>query len=112
AGHAPARAHQPPHDEAPPPDLPRHAAADADLGARDPLYNHPHTAPPPLMRSAECGMRNCRAEVDLGNSLRGSTVARSIPHSAFRIPHLIHHSPLPIPHFALSNVPLFARFRR
>src|SRR5205807_10342474 len=46
------------------------------------------TAPaPPLMRSAECGMRNCRAEVDPASSLRGSTVARSIPHSAFRIPH-------------------------
>src|SRR5437667_894663 len=59
------------------------------------------TAPaPPLMRSAECGMRNCRAEVDPASSLRGSTVARSIPHSAFRIPHSIH-----------STVTLFARLR-
>src|SRR6266576_656206 len=59
------------------------------------------TAPAPtLMRSAECGMRNCRAEVDPASSLRGSTVARSIPHSAFRIPHSIH-----------STVTLFARLR-
>src|SRR5213594_3667178 len=63
------------------------------------------TAPtPPLMRSAECGMRNCRAEVDPASSLRGSTVARSIPHSAFdsldrdtlrEISRLVHIAPPP-----------------
>src|SRR5256885_3725072 len=68
--------------------------------ARETRWRTTLTAPPPpLMRSVECGMWNCRAEVDPGNSLRGSTVARSIPHSAFRIPHSIH-----------STVTDFARF--
>src|SRR5207253_1809491 len=50
-------------------------------------------------------VRECKVHLAVGvsdpaSSLRGSTVARSIPHSAFRIPHSIH-----------STVTLFARLR-
>src|SRR5205823_10652444 len=39
------------------------------------------------MRNVECGMRNCTRGFDRTCRPTGSTPARSIPHSAFRIPH-------------------------
>src|ERR1043166_6812337 len=39
-------------------------------------------------RDAECGMRNGNARFDPRGKVPGSTRARSIPHSAFRTPHL------------------------
>src|SRR2546421_3010999 len=45
-------------------------------------------------RNAERGTRNSRAVVDPRSTLHGSTRARSVPHSAFRVPRS-HHRPLP-----------------
>src|SRR5205814_2751956 len=86
--------------EKPCPDLPGHFPGNPHFRARDALEHHSHRPRPTLMRSAECGMRNCRAKFDPRKPLADSMVARSIPHSALRIPHSSH-----------STVTLFARLR-
>src|SRR5205814_1461649 len=55
--------------------------------------------------NAERGMRNSRSVVDSRSSLRGSTRARSVPHSAFRVPRFsVPRSAFRVPRF--HNRPL------
>src|SRR5438876_11434337 len=69
----------------------------SDMSAKSEMGNPP---------SAECGMRNAelKAQVRSPGLAPTSTLARSIPHSAFRTPRLAH-SALPTPHSALSSHP-------
>src|SRR2546425_4247293 len=55
----------------------------SDMSAKSEMGNPPN---------AECGMRNAelKAQVRSPGLAPTSTLARSIPHSAFRTPHLAH----------------------